>query len=814
MISQPGRFILDAMGTVGAGLRDGRLVAAMAVAALLKTALILTTHGTIDAAMWDCAARQIRSQGGESVYRARVPLFRDGKYQHAELFNHPPFMVHALGFLGWVEETAGIRPSTAVRIADTVADAGSVALAASMLPSPGLIVAALAPLQILISGFHSNTDPAFMFFVVLSVYFAQVRRSARLSGIAMGAALCIKVVPLIVLPVMLLWFGRWRERAVFSAAAGALWLAASLPWLLMVPEQIAQNVFGYKSWYGWWGVSYFLTTLGSSTAGNLFEQYGRFLSLCAVAASAAAIHWLRPETSLFVRCGFAFFAFLLVTPGFGVQYLTWLTPWLAAIGWRLGVLHALAAGGFAALLYIDWTPGRVRSFIDAILMGRTSGFVPVLNVLTWITVALVVWAFSRQLLRRRRPGATGAAAACACALVVLPAASAQVRWTHLSSARGELPNPGGSHQQTGSLPADFDRDGTADIVISYRVRGPALVWIRRAGNGWSRTVIENEFLRLEAGGAAHDIDRDGDLDIVFGGDGGDNHLWWWENPYPRFDPEASWRRRAIKNSGANQQHDQVFADFLGEGRPQLVFWNQRAKTLFLGRIPEDPRATQGPWPLETVFSGQAGEGLAGAAAYAEGVDAFDVDGDKRVDLLAGNYWFYRERGVFHQVKIGSIGGRIRAGRFTPGKAAQVVIAPGDGSGPLRLYECAGNPRDPACWTGRDLLDRDMVHGHTLEVGDIDGDGRLDIFAAEMAKWTTQPIEKDHSSATAWILYGDGKGGFQRTVLVTGDGWHEGKLADVDGDGDLDIVNKPYTWSAPRLDFWLNNGTQPRRRPGR
>jgi hypothetical protein len=26
------------------------------------------------------------------------------------------------------------------------------------------------------------------------------------------------------------------------------------------------------------------------------------------------------------------------------------------------------------------------------------------------------------------------------------------------------------------------------------------------------------------------------------------------------------------------------------------------------------------------------------------------------------------------------------------------------------------------------------------------------------------------------------------------------------DGDLDILNKPYNWEAPRVDVWLNNGS--------
>ncbi len=379
----------------------------------------------------------------------------------------------------------------------------------------------------------------------------------------------------------------------------------------------------------------------------------------------------------------------------------------------------------------------------------------------------------------------------------------QAGWAQLSSKRGELPVPGESHEQTGALIAKVDPRGSTDFILSFRKVAPALLWYRRQGNRWDRYVIEKEFLTLEAGGAAYDIDGDGDLDIVFGGDYQSNALWWWENPAPDFDPNVSWKRHTIKNSGARQHHDQIFADFKGTGKPQLVFWNQGAKTLFLAEIPKDPRNAES-WPLETVFSGQAGEGGEGAAAYAEGLDAIDVDGDGRVDLLAGNYWFPYVGGKFRPVRVADLGGRIRGGRFQPGKTAQIVIAPGDGSGPLRIYTAQGDPAVSASWRGRTLLDRDMVHGHTLEVGDIDGDGNLDIFAAEMAKWSNTPAAADHPDAMAWILYGDGRGNFKPSIFSTGIGWHEGKLGDLNGDGRLDILCKPYTWDTPRVDIWLNN----------
>jgi len=386
------------------------------------------------------------------------------------------------------------------------------------------------------------------------------------------------------------------------------------------------------------------------------------------------------------------------------------------------------------------------------------------------------------------------------------ATAAEIQWQHLSTNNGALPLPGSSQQQTAALVADLDRDGVNDFVLAFRQKAPALVWYRRGASNWSRSVIETNFLTVEAGGAAYDIDDDGDLDLVFGGDWQSKEVWWWENPAPNFDPAVPWRRHTIKTAGATQHHDQIFGDFLGTGQAQLAFWNQGAKKLLLATIPADPRNATS-WPTTEIFSGTAGEG--GTLRYAEGVAAFDVDGDGQKDLLAGNYWFkYLGGGKFLPTKFAEYGGRVKAAKFKPGKLAQIVVAPGDGSGPLTLYQCTGQPTNAANWHGTQLLPH-LIHGHTLEVADIDGDGYLDIFTAEMAKWSEKKTEPDNPAAKVWILFGDGRGDFRTTLFATGFGFHEARVADLDGDGDADILSKPYNWDAPRLDVWLNNGTGPK-----
>lgn len=373
------------------------------------------------------------------------------------------------------------------------------------------------------------------------------------------------------------------------------------------------------------------------------------------------------------------------------------------------------------------------------------------------------------------------------------------KWERTSSEDGAIPLSWRTTHQTASLSVDIDKDGIEEFVMAGHGQATSIIYLKfDRAIGWREFAVEKEALPIETGGTFYDIDSDGDNDLVFGGDAQSNKIWWWENPAPFFNPNVPWHRYEIKTDGENQHQDMVFGDFKQTGKAQLAFWNQGAKTLFIANIPSEVRREK--WIFEPVFVAESN------AKNTKGCVAADVDGDGNKDLVAGNYWVKYIDGKFKPTKVGEEGGRVVAAKFRAGKKTQLVFAPSDSKGRLMLYECTGSAEVSANWKGRDLIGRELSHAHTLEAADINDDGNLDILCAEMVKWDEKATTDNNPNAEAFILYGDGKGGFTKTVFQTGIDFHEGRVTDIDGDGDLDILSKSYIWKTPRVEMWLQNGT--------
>ncbi|HUE01377.1 MAG TPA: VCBS repeat-containing protein [Bryobacteraceae bacterium] len=372
----------------------------------------------------------------------------------------------------------------------------------------------------------------------------------------------------------------------------------------------------------------------------------------------------------------------------------------------------------------------------------------------------------------------------ALALAAFPAAV----YGQLNQVRGNA--PGGVPQTTyaihrlsadhaeGITTLDMNGDGLPDIVSGaywYENPGPQ-------GGEWKRhqyrTVdIVGEFVS-DCGEWVVDVNHDGAPDIVTVGWMTDG-LFWYENPKK---PGVMWERHFITHSVETEGG--WMADLNGDGKPDLALAHYgRSGIIWVDFA--------GPAPKVHHVGGHDQDG--------HGIGMADMDGDGKMDLLTPYGWYKnidadRDQWEWHgDWDLEEAGFPIIGYDVNGDGKMDIIYGRGHSYGLYWLEQQgdAGNRR----WV-KHTIDESFSQVHALKLVDLDGDGQMELLAGKRYRGHDGHDPGSYDPLVIYYYKIDRKTGeFTRYPISLGGTAGAGTqfvVADLDGDGDLDIATAGKT----------------------
>jgi hypothetical protein len=321
--------------------------------------------------------------------------------------------------------------------------------------------------------------------------------------------------------------------------------------------------------------------------------------------------------------------------------------------------------------------------------------------------------------------------------------------------------------------ADVDGDGDLD-GLSASFYDDKIAWYENVGGGGTSWALRT--ISTSADGAfsvyVADVDGDGDLDALSASQE-DDKIAWYENVGGG---GTSWALHTISTT-ADRAISVYSADVDGDGDLDALSasFNDDKIAWY-----ENVGGGGTSWVLRTIST---------SAVNAGSVYAADVDGDGDLDALSASASFYSQKIAWYEnVGGGGTSWALHTISTSADVSLSVYAADVDGDGDLDALSASMND-DKIAWYenvgggGTSWVPHTIATSadwaRSVYAADVDRDGDLDALSASFVDNKIAWYENAGGGGTSWVLH---------TIATDANFASSVYAADVDGDGDLDVLS--------------------------